>query len=308
MSDIYDGVWRTAVNDCKQLLLPYINEAFHEHYDGTETIIFHPNEHFLNQQDNPDVRRITDTYFSVIGKKKKKYHLECESSKYSERILIRLFEYDAQIALDDATIENNNIQVVFPNTSVLFLRDTKNTPDELKVSVIVPDGSICYKIPTIRLQQYSINDIFEKQLYILIPFYIFKYEKDFIKYNSNRELLKQLLSDFQSIINRLNNLTDNGILSAFDKRVIIELTEDVMNALTKNYDSIKKEVGDIVRGPMIETEAKKLLDEGISQGITQGMTQGRQEAFIDMVKDGLISIADAAKKLNMSENEFKKLV
>ena len=89
MSDIYDGAFRTIVNDCRQFVLPFINEVFGEHYDGTEEITFHPNEHFIDQQDEPDIRRITDTNFTVTGKQTKKYHLECESSKYSSKILIR---------------------------------------------------------------------------------------------------------------------------------------------------------------------------------------------------------------------------
>ena len=89
MSDIYDGAFRTIVNDCKQFVLPFINEVFGEAYDGTELIEFHPNEHFIDQLEEPDKRRITDTNFTVVGQQIKKYHLECESSKYSSKILIR---------------------------------------------------------------------------------------------------------------------------------------------------------------------------------------------------------------------------
>ena len=57
MSDIYDGAFRTIVNDCKQFVLPFINEVFGEAYDGTELIEFHPNEHFIDQLEEPDKRR-----------------------------------------------------------------------------------------------------------------------------------------------------------------------------------------------------------------------------------------------------------
>jgi len=67
-----------------------------EDYTGNEIIEFHPNEHFIDQQDAADKERITDTNFIIYGKKKKKYHLECESSLPDGRMTIRLFEYDAQ--------------------------------------------------------------------------------------------------------------------------------------------------------------------------------------------------------------------
>ncbi|MDE7308944.1 MAG: hypothetical protein K2N61_09860 [Lachnospiraceae bacterium] len=44
----YDDVFRTLLNDCSSLIIPIINEVFHEHYSGQEKIIFSPNEHFLN--------------------------------------------------------------------------------------------------------------------------------------------------------------------------------------------------------------------------------------------------------------------
>jgi len=50
----YDDVFRTLVNDCVKLLLPMINEVFHEQYIGNEEIYLYPNEHFLNQQDGDE--------------------------------------------------------------------------------------------------------------------------------------------------------------------------------------------------------------------------------------------------------------
>ncbi len=47
----YDDVFRTLLNDCSKLILPVINEIFGEHYTGEETIVFSPNEHFLNKQE-----------------------------------------------------------------------------------------------------------------------------------------------------------------------------------------------------------------------------------------------------------------
>ena len=77
MSNIYDGVFRTIVNDCRKLILPVINEVFAENYTGDEEIEFSPNEHFIDQQDAAGQGRITDTKFTIFGKTKKKYHLEC---------------------------------------------------------------------------------------------------------------------------------------------------------------------------------------------------------------------------------------
>ena len=185
MSNIYDGVFHTILNDCKQFILPFLNDVFHEQYNGSETIEFRPNEHFIDQSNEADKRRITDSSFVVTGISSKQYHLECESSKYSNKMLIRIFEYDSQIALDEGEIKSNTIKVTFPHTAVLYLRSSAGTPDEMHIIIEVPGNSIEYCVPVIKVSDYSIEDIFNRKLYILIPFYIFSHEKDFDNYNTN---------------------------------------------------------------------------------------------------------------------------
>ena len=91
MANIYDGAFRTILNDCRKLVIPVINEIFGETYTGEEEIRFFPNEHFLDQQDRADKERITDSNFTVFGKIQKKYHIECESSLPDGKFTIRLF-------------------------------------------------------------------------------------------------------------------------------------------------------------------------------------------------------------------------
>lgn len=89
----YDDVFRTLLNDCTSLIIPVINEVFKEKYSGEEKTIFYPNEHFVNVQGGEEKERITDTYFMICGKEKKKYHLECQSTA-DNSMIVRMFEYD----------------------------------------------------------------------------------------------------------------------------------------------------------------------------------------------------------------------
>lgn len=179
MSNVYDGVFRTILNDCRKLIIPVINEIFGETYTGKEEIQFFPNEHFLDQQNEADRERITDTNFRIVGRETKKYHIECESSYPDGKITVRLFEYDAQIALDEGEVTEETLTVTFPNTAVLYLRTRKKTPDKMNYVIVTPGGTVQYDIPIMKVQSYSLNDIFEKKLLMLIPFYIFSHEKKF---------------------------------------------------------------------------------------------------------------------------------
>lgn len=81
-----------------------INEVFCESYSGKEEIIFSANEHFLNRQGGNEDERITDSSFKIVGTETKKYHWECQSNTDSS-MLVRMFEYDTQIALDEGEIK-----------------------------------------------------------------------------------------------------------------------------------------------------------------------------------------------------------
>ncbi|WP_251207005.1 hypothetical protein [Acetatifactor aquisgranensis] len=80
MANIYDGAFWTILNDCRKLIIPVINEIFGEAYTGEEEIRFFPNEHFLDQQDEADKERITDTNFTVFGKIPKKCRVRKQSA------------------------------------------------------------------------------------------------------------------------------------------------------------------------------------------------------------------------------------
>ncbi len=299
MATIYDGVFRTILNDCRKLIIPVINEIFGEIYTGEEEICFFPNEHFLDQQDKANKERITDTNFTVFGKIPKKYHIECESSFPDGKIMIRLFEYDAQIALDEGEITEETLTVTFPNTAVMYLRAYKKTPDKMKYVIITPGGTIQYDVPIMKVQTYSLKDIFEKDLLMLIPFYIFSHEKSFPEYNSDRQKLAQLRAEYQKILEKLDKLEQQGVIGAFDKRTLIDLSNDVIQEIAQKYKNVQKGVGDMMRGPLIETSARTILNQGISQN--------QRETALRMLQDGELSIDKISKYSGLKVEDIKQL-
>ena len=303
MANIYDGAFRTILNDCRKLIIPVINEIFGEAYTGEEDIVFFPNEHFLDQQDEADKERITDTNFRIVGKTIKKYHIECESSYPDGKITIRLFEYDAQIALDEGEVTEETLTVTFPNTAVLYLRTYKKTPDKMKYVIVTPGGTVQYDIPVMKVQTYSLDEIFEKCLLMLIPFYIFSHEKSFSEYNSNEQKLEELRAEYRRILERLDEQEQQGVIGAFDKRTIIELSGDVIKEIAQKYENVQKGVGDLMVGALIETEARTILNQGISQGANAA---NRETAF-RMLKRGKLTIPEIADYTGLSQEEVEQL-
>lgn len=223
----YDDVFRTLLNDCSSLIIPVINEIFDERYSGDEEIVFLPETHFLNQQDGGEEKRITDASFKIVGKEEKKFLYECQSTADSS-MLVRIFEYSTQIALDQGEITGNQLKVEIPHSAVLFLRCKDTTPDKMMIEMKTPGGTVCFNVMVMKSQRYGIDEIFEKKLLFLIPFYIFTHERDFAEYNKNKDKLEILKAEYTDIRNRLDSLLESGHISAYTRKIIMEMSDKVV--------------------------------------------------------------------------------
>ena len=274
----YDDVFRTLLNDCPNLIIPIINEIFDEEYTGVEKIELSQNELFFQGLDGAEGERITDSSFVIMAanKRKKRYHLECQSTPDGSMV-IRMFEYDVLVAIRNGELSKEEIVVRFPKSAVLYLRHTRTTPDKLKVRIETPEGNASYSVPILKVKKYSIEEIFEKNLLFLIPFYIFSYEKDFKKISGDRNRLEELRREYIGIRQRLDKMCERGKINEYTKQTIIKMTENVVNSLARNYEVIQKGVTDVMGGKILEYEAKDILNRGKAQGIVIGHEKGMED-------------------------------
>lgn len=287
----YDDVFRTLLNDCSSLIIPVINEVFHERYSGEEEVVFSANEHFLNQQGGNEDERITDSNFKIVGTVTKKYHLECQSN-IDNSMLVRLFEYGTQIALDEGEIKENVLTVTFPHSAVLYLRCNESTPDKMKIRMVTPGGEVAYDIPLMKSQQYMIEEIFEKRLLLLIPFYIFSHEKRFEEYEKDETKLKLLKEEYELIKNRLEELMNQGVIDEYTKCTIHDMSNKVLEHIAVKYDSVKKGVQSVMGGKVLDYEAKTILNKGREEGVEEGI-----RAMVSALKDLNIPAQTILEKL-----------
>ena len=300
----YDSVFRTLLNDCTSLIIPVINEVFSEHYTGKEQIQFYPNEHFLNRQDGRELEKITDSCFVIQWEEtRKKYHLECQSSA-DDSMLIRFFEYDAQIALDAGELSGSVLRVEFPHSAVLFLRSNEHTPERMQLNIRTPGGSISYDIPVMKTQEYTMSEIFEKDLLFLIPFYIFTHERHFREYAGNQEKLKGLRKEYAGIRKKLENLCAQNKINEYMKCTILDMSGRVLEHIAKKYEAVKEGVKDIMVGTVLDYEAKRIRNDGIAEG----RKEGEMKIYAKMIHSGRATIQEAAFDLNISEREMRDFI
>ena len=175
---------------------------------------------------------------------------------------IRMIEYDFAIAVENAEKQGRRYRIEFPRSCVLFLRSSGNTPDYLEADVIFPDGKThVYSIPAIKMADYTKDHIFEKNLLMLLPFYIMRYEKKKHDMRKNLELLQILLDEYDEIrINLEKELTETGKAELYTN--LTKLIVKIADYIFEKEEDIRKGIGDVMGGKVLELESERLKAEG----------------------------------------------
>ena len=291
----YDDAYRTLLNDCERLIIPVINEVFGKDYRGDERIIHHPDIHFINRQDGTEEKRITDSIFTISSKTDEKYLMECQSYGDSS-LLVRIFEYITQEAIDSSEMSGSVLKVTIPHAGVLFLRSTGKTPDQMNIFIVTPGGNCSFDIPVMKIQSYSIDQIVKRKLYFLLPFYIFNHEKYFSEYEKDEKSRSSLQGEYIRIMELLDQAVKEKEISYYYRRTIIDMMKKVLDNIARNYENVKEEVKKIVGGEILEHEGKTIYNEGKEEGHIEGKADG--EALVSKLMSILFKenkIEDAKK-------------
>lgn len=282
-STVFDDVFRTIAQKMPQLLIPLINEVFHTNYSEDEDFEQLRNEHYEKYG-----KIITD---SIIRIGRHIYHLECQSEKDAEMV-IRMFEYDISIALEHASDLDEIWKIEFPQSCVLYIRNHRSLPEYHTAIVKFSDGqTVTYRVPIIHAQKYTVNAMFEKNLLILLPYHILRYEH-FLKSNkSNKKKLNLLLDDYRKINEHLTDTCEKEKKSELYKDMICLIKEIADHVIPKGNEA-RKGMDDIMGGKVL-TLPSDLIEEG------------RKQTIFSFVQDGIIPLSVGADKANLSIETFK---
>ena len=251
----YDDAFRTMEGECDDLLLPLVNYFFDETYDEGAKITRLRNEHFDEKTDGSEKRKITDSHFSIMqGGVTKYYHMECESSGFDESYLIKMFEYTSLIAKDEAEHDKAALHVRFPYTGLLLLAGGRDVPESAEVIITTPKGEMSYDIVIINRKDIGLDEIFEKRLYFLIPFYIFNYKDNLNHIDDDPDQQEELTEKYKEIYNRMDVALKERKLSLFSFGVIIESMRRVSYNMTLGHEKVHKKVGDMMGGQIMDLE------------------------------------------------------
>ena len=141
---------------------------------------------------------------------------------------------------------------IITDSCLLYLRSGKNTPDFLKVEVVFPDGKIqVYRIPTVKLDEYTKDKIFEKNLLMFLPFYIMRYEKEIHRINQDPEKLQSLLDEYEDIRVMLEKeLTETGRAELYTN--LNKLITKISDYICRDEEVVRERLGETMGGKVLE--------------------------------------------------------
>ena len=257
-TQLWDLIIKKATYSSPRLLFPLIYEIYDKKYPDDSTIVPLSTEYSVERSDTKEISTIkADLTFCVNDSDI--YHFECEIT-YNGLITIRMFEYDVHAALNYRTdAKNPPLILEFPKSAVLFLQGTKKIPDQLSCLIKFQDGtSHKYRVPTVKVQSYTLEEIKEKHLCILIPFLPIRFRRRIPsdrtiqsakspdkQYNLKKAVQKskeELTSFFQETILILDQEVADGFLTDGEKKLILWLLQKSMLRISYRNKNLCQEV------------------------------------------------------------------
>lgn len=165
-----------------------------------------------------------------------------------------------------------------------------------------------YDIPVMKSKQYTLEEIFEKNLLFLIPFYIFSYEDRFAEYEKDERKAEALEQEYEQIKNRLEEQQNQGIINEYTRRTIIEMSNKVVEHIAWKFKRIREGVQSVMGGKVLEHEAKTIRNEGIELGIQTGILQGRKEGREEGREEGIRGTVSVLKDLGIAPQIILKKI
>ena len=246
IAQIYDKIFKRILTLSNVAVINFINGIFGKNFPKDSKLTYNWTENIKNSLE----KTIADTIITINDTEK--FHAEVQITGDSI-IAIRVFDYGYQEALKYKKIENDRIILNFPQSKVIFLEHNSNTPDIVVLELdFGKQGKFEYKIPTMKFLDYSIDELNEQNMVILLPLYLLKLRKEIEKEQSteNAIKLKTLIND--GIIKSIEENEKAGNITNEDTTILIGLLKKLYTHLYGNIKKFKEEgVNDMITDKLI---------------------------------------------------------
>lgn len=299
---LWDEIMKREIELYPRLVLPIVKELFHREYPGDGNIVLLSTEYTVSRIHEKGEKLLhairSDLLLRIEGDL---YHFECQIEK-DGKMVFRMLEYDIHIALTHGKEIREDesgprqFAVLFPKSAVLYLGDEGNVPAYEICTMYFQDGTEhAYRIPVMKVQQYSLEEIEERHLDILVLFLPVRFRKRIGKVTGKdgktdeaaRERLKRELTEFLLECKAiLLHEGEKGILSESAWKDIWEFLWKVCGYLLEEDAELYGEVSAEVE-PAIKLSREIIEELQESKNVLHQELENACRRMIDeMTKDG----------------------
>ena len=149
---------------------------------------------------------------------------------------------------------------------------------------------------------YDLEKVYENNLYFLLPFYSFNYKNEFDAIEADENKQDEFVEIYRGIIDTLEELVSEGMLSSFSKDVIINLINKVSYKQLMKQKRTQKKVGDLMGGKVLDLDIIRAHDDGIEEG----REEEKISSLRSMMKNLKLSAEEAMDSLDIPKSERSK--
>jgi hypothetical protein len=236
-AQVFDLLFKQLLHLSDRAVVSFINGLF-----GTK----HPPDSHVTHLGTETVSKefrhlLRDTVLMINGVT---YHVEAEID-FGGDMAIRVFEYGLAYGIWKKTGDSNVRTIEFPQARIIFWELDKRMPKKQILRLKFPNGKCYdYEVETFNLLSYSVEELEEKGLAILIPFYVLKMRKRVEAAKSGaalRKLTKPMAELLDSLSEAVDHCTEKGVIEATDVRDIVCSLERLYKELFSQYDELAKD-------------------------------------------------------------------
>jgi len=252
----------------KPSVIAFINGMFSESFPLDSEITYHYTENI----DSSLKKTVADIIITLHTKgKARRFHLEGQIND-DNTIVVRIFEYGFANALLHQTTQGNRIILSFPTPAIIFLEHTEATPDEVILELDFGDsGKIDYIVKAMKFLSYSVEELCEKNMTILLPLYLLKLRRE--TDNAKKRTEKSREATLRDVAQKLKKLIETSILPAIvesekaglithsDAFELLSLLDRLYDYLYGSINEFKDEEANIMLADVLELKYDSKLAE-----------------------------------------------
>ena len=237
---LWDEILKAIVGRMPKQILPLIEDVFGTSYPDDVSITLLPTEVTLPKTD--DFQELTSIYSDIALKIGTDiYHLESQINN-DDDMAIRMVKYDFHLGLSQRSSKLEPNTISFPKSVVIYPAPNDNIPDELTCKLLFPDGSTHhYKVPTVKIQKYSLYDIRQKRLTLFLPYKLLQFRPR-LKSKTNPITEAELTDFVDGIILILKDEVVAGRLTQTEYEDYIELIDKSAKRVFYRYKNFREQV------------------------------------------------------------------